>query len=41
MDFTVGVFAAVARFGVKFARSPETDKLVEYIVKSPRLKNAT
>ena len=28
-------------FGVKFARSPETDKLVEYIVKSPRLKNAT
>ena len=28
-------------FGVKFVRPPETDKLVEYIVKSPRLKNAT
>ena len=25
-------------FGVKFVRSPETDKLVEYIVKSPRLQ---
>ena len=28
-------------FGVQFHRSPDTDKLVDYIVRSPRLKNAT
>lgn len=28
-------------FGVQFERSPDSDKLVDYIVKSPRLKNAT
>ena len=28
-------------FGVQFERSGDTDKLVEYIVRSPRLKNAT